>query len=96
MRDPHSVIIRPVFTEKANYLKESENKLIVEVDRNANKVEIKRAFEELFKVKVEKVATVNVRGKMKRWGRSVGRGPAKKKAIVTLQKGERLDFIEGM
>lgn len=96
MRDPHQVILRPVFTEKATYLKESENKLIVEVDRNANKIEIKHAFEKLFDVKVEKVATINVRGKKKRWGRAEGRTAAKKKAIITLQKGEKLDFIEGV
>ncbi len=96
MRDPHEVIIRPIFTEKATYLKETGNKLIVEVDRNANKIEIKKAFEELFNVKVEKVATINVKGKKKRWGRSVGRTRAMKKAIVTLKKGEKLDFIEGV
>ena len=97
MRAAHDVIRRPIFTEKATYLKETANKLIVEVDRKANKIEIKKAFEELFKVKVEKVATINVRGKKKRWGRSsVGRTPAIKKAVITLKKGEKLDFIEGV
>ncbi len=95
MKNPHEVIRRPIFTEKATYLKESENKLVVEVDRNANKIEIKRAFEELFNVKVEKVATINVRGKKKRWGRTEGRTSGMKKAIITLGKGEKLDFIEG-
>ncbi|NOX20963.1 MAG: 50S ribosomal protein L23 [Nitrospirae bacterium] len=96
MRDPHEVILRPIFTEKATYLKETENKLIVEVSRDANKIEIKKAFEELFNVKVEKVATINVKPKKKRWGRSVGRTRAMKKAIITLKKGEKLDFIEGV
>lgn len=96
MRDPHSVIRRPLFTEKATYLKESANKLVVEVDRNANKIEIKNAFEKLFNVKVDKVAVINVRGKEKRWGRSVGRAAAMKKAFITLKKGEKLDFIEGV
>jgi large subunit ribosomal protein L23 len=96
MRDPHEVIIRPIFTEKSTYLKETENKLVVEVDRNANKIEIKKAFEELFNVKVEKVATINVKSKKKRWGRSVGRTRSMKKAIITLKKGEKLDFIEGV
>jgi large subunit ribosomal protein L23 len=96
VRDVHDVIKRPLFTEKATFLKENENKLIVEVDRNVNKIEIKRAFEKLFNVKVEKVTTINVRGKMKRWGRSVGRTSAMKKAVITLKKGEKLDFVEGV
>jgi len=96
MRDAHDVLKRPIFTEKATYLKETGDKLIVEVDRRANKIEIKKAFEEVFKVKVVKVATINVRGKKKRWGRSVGRTSAMKKAVITLEKGEKLDFIEGV
>ena len=96
MRDPHDVILRPIFTEKSTYLKETENKLVVEVARDANKIEIKKAFEEIFDVKVDKVATINVRGKKKRWGRSEGRTRAMKKAIITLKKGEKLDFIEGV
>jgi large subunit ribosomal protein L23 len=51
--------------------------------------------EEIFKVKVEKVGTINTRGKWKRYGRSIGRRSDKKKAIITLKKGEKLDFIEG-
>lgn len=96
MRDPHNIIKRPFFTEKSTFLKESDNKFVIEVDKKANKIEIKKAFEELFEIKVEKVATVNVRGKTKKWGRSVGQTSAIKKAIVTLKKGEKLDFIEGV
>lgn len=96
MRDPHEVIIRPVFTEKAMNIKESENKIVVEVARNANKIEIKNAFEKLFDVKVEKVATVNVRPKKKRMGRFEGKTRSWKKAIITLKKGEKLDFVEGV
>ncbi|VAX31224.1 LSU ribosomal protein L23p (L23Ae) [hydrothermal vent metagenome] len=96
MRGSHDVLKKPIFTEKATYLKETGNKLIVEVDRKANKIEIRKAFEEVFKVKVAKVATINVRGKKKKWGRSVGRSAAMKKAVVTLGKGEKLDFIEGV
>jgi large subunit ribosomal protein L23 len=95
MRDPQEVIIRPVFTEKAMQLKEKENKIVVEVAKDANKIEIKHAFEKLFNVKVEKVATINVKGKKKRLGRFEGRTRSWKKAIVTLKKGEKLDFIEG-
>lgn len=95
MKDLYSIIKRPLFTEKGAFIKENENKVLIEVDRDANKTEIKRAVEEIFKVKVEKVATINTTGKLKRYGRSVGRRPDRKKAIITLKKGEKLDFIEG-
>ncbi len=96
MRNPHDIILRPVLTEKAMQLKEKENKIVVEVARDANKIEIKKAFESLFNVKVKKVATVNVKPKKKRLGRFEGRTRAWKKAIVTLREGEKLDFIEGV
>lgn len=96
MKSIYEVIKRPLFTEKGMDLKERENKLLVEVHPDANKHEIKKAMEELFKVKVEKVATVNVSGKVKRLGRSVGRRSDKKKAVITLKAGEKLDFIEGV
>ncbi len=91
----YSIIKKPLFTEKGTALKESANKLLVEVDLKANKIEIKQAMEELFKVKVEKVATIKQHAKRKRWGRSVGMSSARKKAVVTLKEGEKLDFIEG-
>lgn len=96
MKDIYSIIKRPLFTEKGANLKENENKILVEVAKDANKLEIKKAIEEIFKVKVEKVATINTHGKLKRYGRSIGRKPDRKKAIVTLKKGEKLDFIEGV
>ncbi len=95
MKNLYTLIKRPLFTEKGSNLKESENKILVEVSRDANKLEIKRAMEEIFKVKVEKVATINMRGKWKRFGRSIGKRPDRKKAIINLKKGEKLDFIEG-
>jgi large subunit ribosomal protein L23 len=95
MKSLYSIIKRPLFTEKGANLKEQENKVLVEVDINANKLEIKKAMEEIFKVKVEKVATIRVPGKLKSFGRFTGRRPERKKAIVTLKKGEKLDFIEG-
>lgn len=95
MKDLYSIIKRPLFTEKGAFIKEKENKVLIEVDREANKSEIKRAVEEIFKVKVEKVATINTTGKLKRYGRSIGRRPDRKKAIITLKEGEKLDFIEG-
>lgn len=95
MKNLYTVIKRPLFTEKGANLKEAENKVLVEVTRDANKLDIKRAVEEIFKVKVEKVATVTTNGKWKRYGKSIGRRPDRKKAIITLKKGEKLDFIEG-
>ncbi|MFZ6016507.1 MAG: 50S ribosomal protein L23 [Nitrospirota bacterium] len=95
MRSLYTVIKRPLFTEKGSYLKESENKILVEVSPDANKLEIKKAIEEIFKVRVEKVSTINTKGKWKRYGRSIGKRPDRKKALVTLKKGEKLDFIEG-
>ena len=95
MKNIYTIIKKPLFTEKGSSLKETENKILVEVSRDANKIEIKKAIEENFKVKVDKVATVNVTGKWKRYGRSIGKRPDRKKAIITLKKGEKLDFIEG-
>ncbi len=95
MRSLYSVIKKPLFTEKGSNLKESQNKILVEVAKDANKLEVRKAVEEIFKVKVEKIATINVEGKWKRHGKSIGRRSNRKKAIVTLKKGEKLDFIEG-
>ncbi|MEW6002053.1 MAG: 50S ribosomal protein L23 [Nitrospirota bacterium] len=94
--DLYSIIKKPIFTEKGASLKETQNKILVEVSKNANKLDIKKAVEEIFKVKVEKVATVNTQGKWKRYGRSLGKRPDRKKAIITLKEGEKLDFIEGV
>ena len=95
MRNIHTIIKKPLFTEKGAKLKETENKVLVEVAKDVNKLEIKRAIEEIFKVKVEKVATVTTNGKWKKQGKSIGKRPDRKKAIITLKKGEKLDFIEG-
>ena len=95
MKNIYSIIKKPLFTEKGGSLKEAQNKVLVEVARDANKIEIKRAVEEIFKVKVAKVATINEQGKMKRYGKSLGKTSDRKKAIITLKQGEKLDFIEG-
>lgn len=94
--DIYRVIKRPLFTEKGTSLKENENKVLLEVDRQANKIEIRKAVEEIFKVKVEDVNTINVRPKRRMRGRIEGFTSATKKAIITLKKGEKLDFIEGV
>ena len=95
MKNIYAVIKKPLFTEKGGNLKESQNKVLVEVSKDANKIDIKKSIEEIFKVKVDKVSTISVSGKWKKYGRSVGKRPDRKKAIITLKKGEKLDFIEG-
>lgn len=96
MKSVYDIIKRPLFTEKGAALKESENKLLFEVYPTSNKREIKHAVEEIFSVKVEKVSTMSVRGKIKAMGRFKGKRADWKKAIVTLKKGEKLDLIEGV
>jgi len=92
----HDVIKRPVITEKTNIQKEEANQLTFEVDRRANRVEIKRAIEEIFKVRVAGVQTMQVKGKTTQRGRIPGKRRDWKKAIVTLMPGERIDFFEGV
>jgi large subunit ribosomal protein L23 len=95
MKNPYIIIKKPLLTEKGSNLKESQNKVLIEVSRDANKLDIKRSIERIFEVKVDKVATINIHGKWKRQGRSIGKRPDRKKAVITLKKGEKLDFIEG-
>jgi len=95
MKNLYTIIKKPLFTEKGSSLKESQNKILVEVSRDANKIDIKKSVEEIFKVKIEKVSTINIKGKWKRQGKSIGKRPDRKKAVITLKKGEKLDFIEG-
>lgn len=91
----YDIIIRPLITEKTNIQKETSNQISFEVDRRANRVDIKRAIEKIFKVKVAGVRTMQVKGKPKRRGRVLGKQRDWKKAIVTLGPGERIDFFEG-
>lgn len=95
MRDPRDVIIRPILTEKTVMLKEKANQYVFEVAMDANKPEIKRAVEELFKVKVEDVKVIRVKGKIKRVRRAPGRTRSYKKAIVKLKKGDSIPLFEG-
>lgn len=96
MRDQFRIIRAPRITEKGTLVNESGNQVVFEVAREASKLEIKRAVENLFKVKVEKVRTLKYLGKTRRVGKSVGRKPSWKKAYVTLAAGERLDFFESV
>ena len=92
----YDIIKRPVITEKTSIQKEATNQVTFEVDRMANRVEIQRAIETIFQVKVAKVRTMQVTGKIKRRGRILGKRRDWKKAIVTLMPGERIDFFEGV
>ncbi len=91
----YEIIKRPLNTEKTNIQKEVANQVTFEVDRRANRIEIKRAIETAFQVKVASVQTMQIKGKTKRRGRFVGKRRNWKKAIVTLVPGERIDFFEG-
>ncbi len=92
----YDLIRFPMLTEKTMEAKESYNQYAFAVDRQANMVEIIKAVETLFKVKVQSVRTLNVRGKEKRVGRNIGRRSDWKKAIVTLEPEQKIEFFEGM
>lgn len=96
MENAYKIIRRPLITEKSTLQKELHNQLAFEVDRRANRIEIKNAVERIFKVKVENVRTMNYEGKRKRLGRTEGRRRHWKKAIVTLKPGEKIEFFEGV
>ncbi|MBE3587506.1 MAG: 50S ribosomal protein L23 [Thermoanaerobacteraceae bacterium] len=95
MKDPRDILKRPVVSEKSMSLV-GDNKYTFIVDPAANKIEIKKAVEELFNVKVEKVNTMRVKGKVKRVRNIVGRRPDVKKAIVTLKEGNKIELFEGV
>jgi large subunit ribosomal protein L23 len=94
----NQIIRRPLVTEKSTMMRDAgDNILAFEVDTKANKIQVKSAIEELFKVKVEEVRLFNVRGKIKRMGRYQGKRRDWRKAYVRLKAGEKApDFIEGV
>jgi large subunit ribosomal protein L23 len=92
----YDIIRRPLITEKTNLQKEAYNQVSFEVDRRANRVQIKRAVERLFKVQVADVRTMQVKGKVKQRGRILGKRRDWKKAVVKLMPGNRIDFFEGV
>jgi large subunit ribosomal protein L23 len=94
--DIYQVIKEPHVTEKANLLKEGANQVSFKVHKRANKIEIRQAVEAFLKAKVLEVRIMNVRGKRRRMGRSAGKKPDWKKAIVRLAPGENIEFFEGM
>ena len=94
--NPYEIIKGPLITEKGTIQKEANNQLTFEVDRKANRVEIRHAVEKVFNVRVEKVRTMQIKGKVKRVGRTLGKRRDWKKAVVTLAKGENIEFFEGV
>ena len=91
--EARDIIIRPLITEKSTTLM-AEGKYVFEVAKSANKIEIAKAISQIFNVKVVSVNTVNVEGKVKRMGRSIGKRSDYKKAIVKLAAGETIEFFE--
>ena len=96
MKPHHQVVKGPIITEKSHLMKAESNKVTFKVDAKANKIEIRKAIEELFKVKVLAVNTINMRGKKKRLGRTEGVRANWKKAVVTLAPGEKIPGLEGL
>jgi large subunit ribosomal protein L23 len=94
VKNARSIIIKPLVTEKGSHIREAENKYLFSVAPTANKIEIKRAVEEIFNVKVKSVKTATVHGKVKRLGVYSGKRPDWKKAVVTLEPGQAIDLFE--
>jgi large subunit ribosomal protein L23 len=94
MRDARLIVRKALITEKGTVLREVRNQYVFQVAVDANRIEIKRAIEEIFKVKVARVQTMQLRGKAKRQGRYVGRRSDWKKAIVRLQPDQKIELFE--
>ena len=94
MKNPRAVVRRAMVTEKGTVLREQHNQYVFEVQRDANRIDIKRAIEGIFNVKVASVRTQQIRGKVRRQGRFVGRRSDWKKAIVTLRPDQKIELFE--
>ncbi len=92
--DARDIILRPLISEKSTSAM-TDNKYTFEIHVDANKSQVKKAIEEIFKVKVTKVNTINIEGKMRRYGKFTGKRPDRKKAIVTLAEGQSIKVFEG-
>lgn len=95
MKELHDILKRPLITEKSTLVKELANQIVFAVAPTATKVEIRQAIESTFNVKVIRVRTSRVQGKKVRFGRTMGKKPDWKKAVVTLAEGESIEFFEG-
>jgi large subunit ribosomal protein L23 len=96
MLNQYQILKRPIVTEKTMLQKSNANQVSFEVDKSANRIEIRKAVEGIFKVKVTGVRTMQVDGKVKRRGRYIGKRRDWKKAIVSLASNERIEFFEGV
>ncbi len=91
----YDIVLRPIITEKSSFAKEASTQYVFEVARDANKIEIARAVEQLFKVKVLSVRVMNMEGKKRRLGRFSGKRPDWRKAIVKIGPKDKISFFEG-
>ena len=91
----YDVILRPIVTEKSSLMKDGGNQYVFEVARTANKIEITKAVELLFKVKVVSVRVMNMEGKKRRLGKHSGKRPDWRKAVVKLNPKDKISFFEG-
>jgi|AntDeeMinimDraft_5_1070356.scaffolds.fasta_scaffold20101_2 large subunit ribosomal protein L23 len=96
MKDSRDVLIKPVITENSMLKMEENNTYTFKVAKNSNKVQIRKAVEEVFDVKVDNVNTMNMRGKKRRLGRNEGRTASWKKALVKLAEGDSIEIFEGL
>jgi large subunit ribosomal protein L23 len=96
MKDIYGIIRRPIVTEKSTLQRETAHAVTFEVDRRANKIEIRDAVQRLFNVTVTDVRVMNFLGKAKRVGRHVGKKSDWKKAVVVLKAGDSIEFFEGV
>ncbi len=91
----YDVILRPIVTEKTSFMKDGSNQYVFEVSRDANKIEIAKAVERLFNVKVVSVRVMNMEGKKRRLGKFAGKRPDWRKAVVKLNPKDKISFFEG-
>jgi large subunit ribosomal protein L23 len=96
MRSVHDIIVRPLVTEKSTEQLEKNSAYTFMVAKDANKIEIAKAIEQLFNVRVSQVRTMRYAGKERRVGKFVGRRAAWKKAVVTLRPGDTIEIFEGV
>jgi len=94
--NPYEILRRPILTEKSNYQADTLHRYTFEVDRRANRLDVRSAVETIFNVTVLDVNMITVRGKKRRFGRTIGHTSDWKKAIVTLAPGQSLKFFEGV
>ena len=92
----YGILEKPLITEKSTMMQEHGNRVMFQVKRSANKLQIKEAVQNIFNVTVLDVNTINVKPKTQRFGRHQGQTKAWKKAIVLLKEGDRIDFFEGV